>query len=106
MFLAELVWWPRNAVLVYDIAYDRMQQRLLSEPYSDLDVKRVVYNCLVQKIASQRSQESQLMQPTVNTVSQFKGKPQGLQARQERGERVCCLSCGDPTHHSDNGHCK
>ena len=29
-------------------------------------------------------------------------KQQGRHARQGRGERGCCLRCGDPTHHSND----
>ena len=65
--------------LVCGIADDRMQRRLLAEPYKDLKLERAVDICTAMETASknvQRLQETKPVGPAVNAVSHSSEKQQ------------------------------
>ncbi len=90
--------------LVSGIGDDRMQRRLLSEPYKDLILDRAFDICQAMETAANNVHRLQqtTLQPAaaVNAVSSSQ-KPQLKQQKGKTGSGKC-MRCGDSTHHSND----
>ena len=88
--------------LVCRIADDRMQRRLLAEPYKGLELERVVDICKAMETVSknvQRLQETKPVGPAVNTMS-YSSEKQQRHKQQTGSKKGSCLRCGG-SHKSD-----
>ena len=95
--------------LISGINDDRMQRRLLSEPYKDLTLNKAVDICNAMESAAnnvERLHTSSTTSPSVNALTDRKAVQHKKKSNNNKNaiqpHKGNCLRCGDGSHHSDS----
>jgi hypothetical protein len=90
--------------MICGIGDDRMQRRLLAEPYNDLKLERVVELCLAMEAAAKNVQTLQEIKSTaeVNAVARVRRNNGNNGKGGFSHQDGVCMRCGDTDHHSNS----